>query len=54
MNPAGSDDISNFVIIGKDRAAITISTKWFGWKKAGACHIGKLANRPALSLWGKG
>ena len=38
----------NFIIIGKDCAAITIGTKRFGRKKACAGDIGKLANRFAM------
>ena len=32
MSPARSRNISNLVIIGKDRTAVTVSAKWFGWK----------------------
>ena len=53
MDSARSDYISNLVIIGEYRASITISTKRFGWKKAGACHIGKLTNRAALPFCAK-
>ena len=53
MNAAGSDNFGYLAITGKYSTAVTVSTKWLGWEKTGARHIGKLADRTAVQLCAK-